>query len=51
VEVGRFAEGSLQQWFRFNASVFAREGRRWDEALPEDEVDAVSSSCLNGKEA
>jgi hypothetical protein len=31
--------------------VFAREGRRWDEALLEDETEATSSSWLYGKKA
>jgi hypothetical protein len=44
-------EGSLRRWCRFNASVLAREGKRQDEALLEDEVNAASSSWLNGKEA
>jgi hypothetical protein len=34
----------------FNTSVSAREGRRQDEALPEDEVEGANSSWFNGKE-
>jgi hypothetical protein len=41
---------ALLWWYRFSASVSAREGRRWDEALPEDEVGAASS-WFKGKEA
>jgi hypothetical protein len=44
-------EGGWQQWCGFNASISAREGRRRDEALPEDEAGAVSSSWLHRKEA
>jgi hypothetical protein len=43
VGVGRSEEGSLRRWCGFNASVSAREGRRRDKALPEDEVEAASS--------
>jgi hypothetical protein len=35
----------------FNASILNQDGRRWDEALPENEANATSSSCLNGKKA
>jgi hypothetical protein len=51
VRVGRSGEGSLQRWCRFNTLVSAREGRRPNKAFPEDEVEAVNSSWLNGKEA
>jgi hypothetical protein len=51
VEVGCSRVGGLQRWCRFNALVLAREGRQRDEALPEDEAEAASSSWLNGKEA
>jgi hypothetical protein len=51
VRVGRPGVGSLQQWCGFNTSVLTREGRRWDEALSEDETEAVSLSWLNEKEA
>jgi hypothetical protein len=51
VGVGQFGEGSMLWWCRFNASVLAREGRRWDEALPKDEAEAASLSWFNGKEA
>jgi hypothetical protein len=43
VGVERSEEGSLRWWCKFNALVSAREGRRRDKALPEDEVEAVSS--------
>jgi hypothetical protein len=51
VEAGSQAvrKGSLGRWCGFNASVSAREGRQRDEALLEDEAEAVSSSWLNGK--
>jgi hypothetical protein len=51
VGIGWFAEGSLWRWCRFDASVLAREGRRRDKALPEDEAEATGSTWLNGKEA
>jgi hypothetical protein len=51
VGVERFREGDWRRWCGFNASVSAREGRRQDKVLPEDEAEAVSSSWLNGKEA
>jgi hypothetical protein len=53
VEGGRPAvkEGSRWWWCGFNASISARERRRRDEALSEDETDAVSSSWLIGKKA
>jgi hypothetical protein len=50
VGVGRSREGSLRRWCEFNALVSAQEGRRWDKALPNDEVEAASSTWLNGKE-
>jgi hypothetical protein len=37
-------EGGRRWWSKFNASILAREGRRRDEALSEDEAEAVSSS-------
>jgi hypothetical protein len=43
VRVRRFGEGRRWRWCIFNASVSAREGRRWDEALSENETEAVSS--------
>jgi hypothetical protein len=49
VRVGRFEEGSLRQWWGFNTSVSAREGRRRDKASPEDEADVAISFWLNGK--
>jgi hypothetical protein len=36
-------------WCGFNASTSAREGRRRDKALPEDEAEVTSSSLFNGK--
>jgi hypothetical protein len=48
---GESGQGSLRRWYRFNASVSAGERRRPDKALLKDEMDAVSSSWLNGKEA
>jgi hypothetical protein len=39
------------RWYEFNAPVSAREGRRRDEELLEDEAGAASSSWLNGKKA
>jgi hypothetical protein len=51
VGVGRFEEGGRRRWYGFNASVSAREGRQWNEALPNDKAEAASSSWLYGKEA
>jgi hypothetical protein len=42
-------EGVLLWWCEFNASVSAQEGRRWKKVLPEDEAEASSSFCFNGK--
>jgi hypothetical protein len=42
VELSR--EGGRQRWYGFNALVLAREGRRWDKALLEDEAEAARSS-------
>jgi hypothetical protein len=42
--------GGRWRWCRFNDSVSALEGRRWDEAVSEDEAEAASSSWLHGKE-
>jgi hypothetical protein len=42
-------EGGLLWWCGFNALVLTREERRWDEALPEDELERVSSPWFNGK--
>jgi hypothetical protein len=39
-----------RRWYRFNASVLTREGRRGNEALPKDEAEPLSSSWFNGKE-
>jgi hypothetical protein len=44
VEVGQFEEGGQRRWCGFNDSVSARERRRRDKALSENEADAVSSS-------
>jgi hypothetical protein len=44
-------ESGRQQWCEFNAPISAREERRWNEALPEDEVEATNSYWLHGKEA
>jgi hypothetical protein len=44
VGVGLSGEGGQRRWYRFNASVLAREGRRRNEALPKDEAEAMSSS-------
>jgi hypothetical protein len=43
-------ESVLLWWCRFNALDSAREWRRRDEALLEDEADAASSSWFNEKE-
>jgi hypothetical protein len=42
-------EGGLLWWCGFNALVLTREEMRWDEALPEDESETVSSPWFNGK--
>jgi hypothetical protein len=34
---------------RFNASILAQEGKRWNEALPEDEAEVANLSWLHGK--
>jgi hypothetical protein len=44
VGVRRSGEGGQRWWCGFNASISAREGRRWDEALLEDDAEVVSSS-------
>jgi hypothetical protein len=49
VEVERFGEGGRRWWCILNGSISAREGRRPDEALPEDEVKLASSSYLHRK--
>jgi hypothetical protein len=51
VRVRQFREGGRRRWYVFNASVLAREGRRHDEALSKDEVEAASSSWLNENKA
>jgi hypothetical protein len=50
VEVGQYGEGGQRWWCRFSALISAREGRRLDKALPEDEAEATSSSWLHEKE-
>jgi hypothetical protein len=44
-------EGSRWWCCGLNASVSTREERRWDEAVLEDEAEAVSSSWLHEKKA
>jgi hypothetical protein len=54
VGVGRSDKDGRRWWYGFNASISDREGGgegQWDEALPEDEVEAASSTWLYGKEA
>jgi hypothetical protein len=51
VGVGWSREGGRRRWCVLIALVSAREGRRRDEALPEDEAEAAISSWLNLKEA
>jgi hypothetical protein len=51
VGVEWFVKGGQRQWYIFNASVLAREGRQRDDALSKDEAEAVSSTWLHGKEA
>jgi hypothetical protein len=51
VGIGLSVEGHRRWWCEFNALVLARERRRRDEALLEDEAKATSSSWLNEKEA
>jgi hypothetical protein len=51
VKVRISGEGGQRQRCRFNTSVSAREGRRRDETLSEDEADATGSFWLHGKEA
>jgi hypothetical protein len=50
VGIGQSEEGGQRRWYGFNALVSARERRRQDEALSEDEAKAAGSSWLNGKE-
>jgi hypothetical protein len=49
--IGLSEEGIRRWCCRFNILVSARERRRCDKALMEDEVEAVTSSWLHGKEA
>jgi hypothetical protein len=44
VGVERSDEGGRRWWCGLNALILAREGRQRDEALLEDEMEAVSSS-------
>jgi hypothetical protein len=44
VGVERSREGSLREWCEFDALVSAREGRRRNKVLPEDEAEIASSS-------
>jgi hypothetical protein len=44
-------EGGWRRQCGFNASVLARDERRRDEVLLEDEAEAAISSWLHGKEA
>jgi hypothetical protein len=46
----RSGDGGQWWWCGFNALVSAREGRRRDKALPEDEAEAVTLSWLHGIE-
>jgi hypothetical protein len=50
VGAGQSGEGGRRWWCGFNTSISAPEERRRDKALPEDEVEAPSSSWLYGKE-
>jgi hypothetical protein len=44
-------EGGRWWWCGFNGSTSAREGRRQDEALPEDKAEVARLSWLHAKEA
>jgi hypothetical protein len=50
VGVGLSREGDRWRWCEFNVLVLAREGRRRDEVLPEDEAEPASSYLLHVKE-
>jgi hypothetical protein len=50
VGVRRYGEGGQRQWCRVNALVLAREKRRQNEVLLEDEAETSSSSWLHKKE-
>jgi hypothetical protein len=50
MKIRRSRKGGLLWWCGCNISVSAQEGRRRDEALPEDKVEIASSSWFNGKE-
>jgi hypothetical protein len=51
LRVGLSEEGGRWRWCEFNTSISGQERRRQDEALLEDEADAVSSSWLHRKES
>jgi hypothetical protein len=51
VGVGLFGEGGRLLWCGFNASVLTREGRRRDEALPKDKVEAAPERGKGGDDA
>jgi hypothetical protein len=44
VKIERSREGGQRQWYRFNTSFLAREGRRLNEALSKDEAEVASFS-------
>jgi hypothetical protein len=44
VRVRLSGEDDRRRWCGLNALVLAREGKRRDEVLPEDEADAASTS-------
>jgi hypothetical protein len=50
VGVRRSLEGGWQRGCKFNASISDQEGRLWDKALLEYEVEITSLSWLYGKE-
>jgi hypothetical protein len=50
VGVGLFREDGRWGLCGFSALFLTREGRRWDEPLPEDEAEIVSSSWFHAKE-
>jgi hypothetical protein len=49
VRVGLSKGDDRRRWYGFNALISTREGRRQDEALPEDEIKAASSSSIGSK--
>jgi hypothetical protein len=44
-----YGEGGWRRWCGFNILVSARERKRQDEALTEDEAETASFSWLHGK--